>query len=214
MLVNFKNKKVLILAPHTDDGEFGCGGTINQIIQGGGDVYYAAFSACQQSVLPQFPSDILITEVKEATKRLGIPASNLILHDYDVRTFNYRRQEILDDILKLKSNVAPDLVFIPSVNDIHQDHSTIANEAVRAFKFSTILCYELPWNNFNFNTACFFPLDQNHIDSKIHALKAYKSQAHRTYANAEFITGLAKVRGVQCGVQLAEVFEVVRLIVY
>jgi LmbE family N-acetylglucosaminyl deacetylase len=214
MLVNFKNKKILILAPHTDDGELGCGATINKIILGGGDVYYAAFSACQQSVLPQFPSDILITEVKEATKRLGIASSNLALFDYDVRTFNYRRQDILEDILKLKSSIAPDLVFIPSVKDIHQDHSTIANEAVRAFKFSTILCYELPWNNFNFNTTCFFPLDREHVDSKIGALTAYKSQAHRTYANAEFINGLARVRGVQCGVEYAEVFEVIRLIVH
>lgn len=214
MLVNFKNKKILILAPHTDDGEFGCGATINKIIRGGGDVYYAAFSACQQSVLPQFPSDILITEVKEATKRLGIAPSNLALFDYDVRTFNYRRQDILDDILKLKASIAPDLVFIPSVKDIHQDHSTIANEAVRAFKFSTILCYELPWNNFNFNTACFFPLDREHIESKINALMAYESQAHRTYANAEFINGLARVRGVQCGVEYAEVFEVIRLVVH
>ena len=65
------SKKILVLAPHTDDGEFGCGGTINKMIEEGNEVYYAAFSACQQSVLPQFPQDILITEVKAATKVLG-----------------------------------------------------------------------------------------------------------------------------------------------
>jgi len=74
-----KKSKILVLAPHTDDGEFGCGGTIAKFIQEGHDVYYAAFSACQQSVLPQFPSDILITEVKEATSILGIKPENLIL---------------------------------------------------------------------------------------------------------------------------------------
>ena len=70
-----------MLAPHTDDGEFGCGGAISKFINEGHDVHYAAFSACQQSVLPQFPSDILITEVKEATSILGIKPENLILYE-------------------------------------------------------------------------------------------------------------------------------------
>lgn len=47
-------KRVLVLAPHTDDGEFGCGGTITKLINEGHEVYYAAFSACQQSVLPHY----------------------------------------------------------------------------------------------------------------------------------------------------------------
>lgn len=204
--------KVLILAPHTDDGELGCGGTINKIISEGGEVYYAAFSACQQSVLPQFPSDILITEVKEATQVLGIKKENLFLFDYEVRTFNYRRQEILDDILKLKNQIKPDAIFIPSINDVHQDHATIANEAVRAFKFSTILCYELPWNNFNFSTTCFFHLSDAHITKKAEAMSKYVSQAHRSYTNDLFLRGLARTRGVQVGVEYAEVFETIRLI--
>lgn len=205
-------KKVLVLAPHTDDGEFGCGGTIAKLIEQGAEVYYAAFSACEQSVLPQFPKDILITEVKEATKILGVKAENLFLFKYNVRTFNYHRQEILDDIIKLKKEINPDIVFVPSLNDIHQDHSTIANEAVRAFKFTTLYCYELPWNNFNFTTTCFQYLEDRHLDKKNQALKEYKSQQHRPYANEEFINSLARTRGVQIGVKYAEVFEVIRLI--
>ena len=145
-----KKRKVLVLAPHTDDGEFGCGGTIAKLIAEGHDVYYAAFSACQQSVLPQFPSDILITEVKEATKILGVKPENLILFDYDVRTFGYHRQEILDDLIKLRAEIQPDLIFMPALNDVHQDHHTIAEEGIRAFKFNSIMSYELPWNNFSF----------------------------------------------------------------
>ena len=205
-------KKVLVLAPHTDDGEFGCGGTIAKLVANGIEVHYVAFSACEQSVLPQFPSDILITEVKAATQILGIKPENLTLLKYDVRTFNYHRQAILDDILKIKSTINPDLIFIPSINDIHQDHATIANEAVRAFKFTTILCYELPWNNFNFGTTCFVKLDKEFIDTKIEALKQYKSQQHRSYANGEFIRALARTRGVQINNHYAEVFEVIRWI--
>jgi N-acetylglucosamine malate deacetylase 1 len=209
----FKPDRILILAPHTDDGEFGCGGSIAKFIEEGAEVYYAAFSACQQSVLKEFPSDILITEVKAATHVLGIKKENLILFDYAVRTFNYRRQEILDDILKLKSSIKPDLVFMPAINDVHQDHHTIAMEGMRAFKFNSILSYELPWNNFSFNTSAFIHIGENHMLKKVNALKEYKSQAHRTYANEEFIRSLARTRGVQVGTKYAETFDVVRWII-
>jgi N-acetylglucosamine malate deacetylase 1 len=210
---NFKPKRVLILAPHTDDGEFGCGGTIAKFIGEGSEVYYAAFSACQQSVLKEFPSDILITEVKAATTVLGIKKENLILFNYDVRTFNYRRQDILDDILRLRADIQPDLVFMPSENDMHQDHQTIANEGLRAFKFSSIFCYELPWNNLTFKTSSFIHLEEAHIQRKVDALMEYKSQAHRPYANEEFVRALARTRGVQISAKYAETFDVVRFII-
>lgn len=205
-------KTVLVLAPHTDDGEFGCGGTINKLIEEGNDVYYAAFSACQQSVLKEFPSDILITEVKEATLTLGIKPENLILFDYDVRTFNYRRQDILDDLIKLRAKINPDIIFIPALTDIHQDHKTIAEEGLRAFKFKTLLSYEMPWNNITFSTSSFSILSEENINTKVKALKQYKSQAHRPYANENFIKSLATTRGVQIGAQYAETFEIVRII--
>ena len=203
--------KILVLAPHTDDGEFGCGGTINKFIEEGREVYYAAFSSCRQSVPKQFPEDILITEVKAATKVLGIPQENLMIFDYDVRTFNYKRQEILDDMLGLKKLINPDLVFIPSLSDVHQDHATIANEGLRAFKWNSIFCYELPWNTSHFNTQCFIALSESNVDTKLEAIGEYASQGHRPYANSEFIKGLAKVRGVQSGNNYAEAFEIIRL---
>lgn len=208
-----KDKRILILAPHTDDGELGCGGTINKLIEEGNEVFYIAFSACQQSVLPQFPSDILISEVKSATSILGVLPTNLILFDYEVRTFNYKRQAILDDMLKLKKDIKPDIVFMPSIKDIHQDHFTIADEGIRAFKFSSILCYELPWNNFTFNTACFISLTKNQIEKKALAISEYNSQSHRNYANSEFLFSLAKIRGIQSNNEYAESFEIIRWLI-
>lgn len=205
-------KRILILAPHTDDGEFGCGGTIAKLTEQGHDVYYAAFSACEQSVAPEFPRDTLVREVKEATQVLGIKPSNLILFDYNVRTFNFNRQEILEDIIKLRNDIKPEIVYMPSVNDIHQDHYTIAFEGIRAFKFSSILCYEMPWNNFNFHTTAFQILNEHHLKTKADALSKYKSQEKKPYANTEFIKSLALTRGVQVGAKYAEVFEVIRWI--
>ena len=206
------NKRILVLAPHTDDGELGCGATISKLINDN-EIYYVAFSACQKSVPPPFDADVLLKEVKAATNVLGIKRENLILLDYDVRTFNFRRQDILDDILKIKKQILPDIVFMPTQHDIHQDHFTITNEGIRAFKFSSILCYELPWNNFTFNTSCFVNITDEHLETKARALSEYKSQSHRPYASHDFIEALAKVRGVQSGHKYAEAFEIVRWII-
>lgn len=134
-----KNKTVLVLAPHTDDGEFGCGATIAKYTEEGHEVFYAAFSACEQSGLAEFPKDVLITEVKAATSVLGVKLSDLILFKYEVRKFNYFRQEIFENMVKLKEEIKSGLVVSPSLSNIHQDHSTIAMEGLRAFKFSSIL---------------------------------------------------------------------------
>ena len=207
-----KVERVIVLAPHTDDGEFGCGGTIAKLRELNKEIYYVAFSACRQSVLPEFPEDILITEVNKATEVLGIKKENLILFDFPVRTFNFSRQEILQNMINLKKEVNPDLVLMPSINDLHQDHHTIAVEGLRAFKFNSILAYEVPWNNITFNTSCFVHLENRHVETKVDALKCYHSQAHRSYASEEFIKALSRTRGVQAGTSFAEAFDVVRLV--
>ena len=206
-------ERVIILAPHTDDGEFGCGGSISKFVEEGKEVYYIAFSTAEESVPPNWPKNILEVEVKEATGILGIPSTNLIIHKFPVRNFNYLRQEILDTMIVLRNELHPDLIFLPLPNDLHQDHQTISMEGIRAFKQGSILGYEIPWNNFQFRTQAFVKLSRENIETKVRALNAYKSQQDRYYANEEFIYSLAKTRGVQIGCEHAESFEVLRWIV-
>lgn len=202
---------VLVLAPHTDDGELGLGGTIHKLISMGKNVYYAAFSTAEKSVPDGFPKDILKHEVKKATSQLGIKQENLFIYDFEVRKFNYFRQEILEELVHLRKKYNFDLVFMPSFHDIHQDHAVLAQEGIRAFKNITVLGYELIWNNLSFNTQCFFQLHKENIDAKIAALAEYKSQGVRNYLSSDFIYSLAKTRGIQIGCEYAESFEVVRL---
>ena len=205
-------KNVLVIAPHTDDAEFGCGGTISKMVDNGIDVYIATFSACEKSVPRQFPPDVLVDEFKNASNILGVSSSNIFLFEYDVRVFNEKRQSILQDLILLRERVNPELVFIPASSDIHQDHSTIYNEGKRAFKFCSILGYEMPWNNLSFETSSFIFLKEKYIDLKVKALKEYKSQVHRPYSNEEFIRSLARTRGTQINTHYAEAFEVIRWI--
>jgi len=210
--MNLQFAKILILAPHTDDGEFGCGGTIAKFVETGTEIFYAAFSLAEESVPPQFPKNILETEVKAATKDLGIKPDHLLLFKYQVRHFATHRQSILEDLVKLNLDIKPDLVFMPSLHDLHQDHSTISMEGLRAFKKTSILSYEMPWNNLNFSTQSFIKLSEKHIEKKIKALGCYKSQSLKDYASEQFIRSLAITRGTQIGVKYAEAFEVLRWI--
>jgi LmbE family N-acetylglucosaminyl deacetylase len=81
----FLGNKILVLAPHTDDGEFGCGASVAKFIKEGKDVMYAAFSIAEDSVPDPFPVDILETEVVEATNALGLSHFDLSIHKYPVR---------------------------------------------------------------------------------------------------------------------------------
>lgn len=205
-------KTVLILAPHTDDGEFGCGGTIARLLEEGYAVYYMAFSTCRASVPDGKPADILAQELKRAMRVFGIPDDHVIILDYPVRRFSEHRQEILDDIIRVGREIEPDMVFAPSTRDIHQDHHVIAEEAMRAFKKTTLYAYEVPWNNFTFRNQAYFRLEERHVLRKREAIECYETQTERPYAAEDFTIGQLRVHGVQIGCDYAEVFEVVRMI--
>jgi LmbE family N-acetylglucosaminyl deacetylase len=205
-------KRALVLAPHTDDGEFGCGGTMARLVDAGADVRYVAFSIATRSLPAGFAPDTLAREVKEATAEIGIPAANLTVHDFDVRTFPDHRQEILELLIEIWNDWQPDCVFMPSLHDVHQDHQTIASEGLRAFKRTTILGYEIPWNNFDFSYQAYFALESSHIERKVAALEKYASQQHRRYANAEYVWNLARTHGINVNREYAEVFQVYRLV--
>lgn len=204
-------KTILIVSPHTDDGELGCGGSIAKYIEDGWNVEYVALSCCEKSVPPQYPSDILSREVKEATKVLGI--KNPILCNFEVREFPRLRQEILDALILLRKKIQPDMVFAPSRYDTHQDHKTTIEEVMRAFKNCTILGYEQPWNNITFNTLAFIPLQKTQVQKKIDALRCYETQKDRAYLSEDFIRGLAVTRGTQIEVPYAEAFEVIKWVI-
>jgi LmbE family N-acetylglucosaminyl deacetylase len=211
MLESFKN--VLVLAPHTDDGEIGCGGLISKLVNMGKNVVYVTFSICEESVPKHLPIDILETEVKLATRVLGIDESNLYIYKFPVRNFPAYRQEILDVMVSLNKEINPDLVLLPMSTDIHQDHNVINKEGIRAFKKTTIFGYELVWNNLKLNNNLFIKLDIDNINKKIEAIGKYNSQKFRSYMTPEYIKSLAMVRGMQINCEFSETFEIIRMII-
>ncbi len=136
----------------------------------------------------------------------------LDIHDFEVRTFPERRQDILELLIDLWEDWRPDAVFQPSLHDVHQDHQVIAQEGLRAFKRTTILGYEIPWNNFDFSYQAYFALERTHVERKAAALQKYASQQHRRYANPEYVWNVARTHGINVNREYAEVFQVYRVV--
>ena len=93
------------------------------------------------------------------------------MHDFEVRTFPEVRQEILELLIEAQRDFAPEAVLMPTIGDIHQDHHTIAAEGLRAFKRTTILGYEIPWNQFSFAKQAYVVLEERHLEAKVRALE-------------------------------------------
>tara|TARA_Y100000817_G_scaffold25848_1_gene18354 strand:+ start:4240 stop:4866 length:627 start_codon:yes stop_codon:yes gene_type:complete len=207
-------KKAVILAPHPDDGEFSSGGTINRfILEKKYEFWYIAFSPCTASIPDNLDDEVLFEELNNAIGHLGIGLDNIQTHNIPVRNFPDYRQKILDILIDFKNSINPDLVLLPSSNDIHQDHTVIHNEGVRAFKNVSILGYEIPWNNFDFSNRLFIKLKQKHLDAKWSAIKQYKSQKFRKYNDRSVFDSLARLRGSQINTKYAESFEIIRWII-
>jgi len=183
-----------------------------RLVEGGAEVRYVAFSIATRSLPEGFAPDTLAREVRAATAELGLSEAALTVHDFDVRTFPEHRQEILELLVTLWEEWKPEVVFQPSLNDVHQDHQVVAAEGLRAFKRTTVLGYEIPWNNFDFSYQAYVALERRHVERKIAALGHYESQQHRRYSDPEYIQNVARTHGINVNREYAEVFQVYRVV--
>ena len=206
------SNKILILAPHPDDAEFGLGGTFSRLLEDGKEVHVVIFSLCEKSTPEGFEVGAIEKDMYNSLAFLGVDEANIHVLDYPVREFPKYRQEILEEIIELRKKLTPDLVFIPSSSDIHQDHKVIHEEGVRAFKHVNLLGYEMPWNNFGFVSFVYVKLEKQHLDKKVEAIQLYTTQQGRTYSSEKFVESLARLRGGQILEEFAESFELIRFI--
>lgn len=192
---------ILVLCPHTDD-EINCAGTIDRHISNGDSVRVLAFSRGNPDTGAKFGEFAL------SMKKLGV--SDFELFDFETRYFDTRRQEILQ---LLCDENTPNVVYCPAVWDCHQDHQVIVNEAIRAFRKSSIYGYEVLHNGVIGQIVNHYVvLDMKHIYLKASMAKCYHSQSFRSYMNFDYFEAIARLRGHQITVQYAEAFQTIRSI--
>lgn len=209
----FVGKNILVLAPHIDDGEFGCGATLSRLVEEGCTVQYVAFSDCKESLPAGLSADTLRHELIQAVSFLGINSSQVEVLDFSVRHFPRDRQQALQQLIDIKKTYQPDIIFTPCTADVHQDHQVVTAEAIRAFKDRTILGYELPWNCLQLPSQMIVEVTEQQLQAKIKAVECYQSQAHRPYHNEAYIKAMATTRGLRVNKRYAEAFEPIRIVV-
>ena len=201
------NKKILAISPHIDDVELGAGGTIYQLGKNN-ELWYIGLS-----LPPSVDEMTYMAEFEQSSALLGLAPERTIVKKYDPRNLFEKRLDILQFFYDFYKEVRPDIVFLPNGNDIHQSHEVVHAEARRAFKFCTLLGYELPWNNFEFKMNAFIRLNEESVQAKIAAINAFATQKNRMFFANDIVGDLARVRGKQIGAEYAECFEVIRILI-
>lgn len=109
----------------------------------------------------------------------------------------------------LREQASPDVLFAPNRFDAHQDHRGLAELVPTAFRNHLILGYEIvKWDGDLGRPTAYQPLDSAVLEAKVNLLHVhYPSQRHRPWYDREAFAGLARIRGIECGVRYAEAFH-------
>lgn len=191
--------RILILSPHPDDAELCMGGTISRLKREGNFIKVISFSNCENSFIgAEFVKSMELLKVDEYD----------FLH-YPRRKFKIYRQDFLDILIK---ETDFDMVFSPPPYDCHQDHQTIAEEAIRAYKKSSLLFYINPNNSNQINIRLLYKLELSDILNKEAALSCYNSQFEmkRSYFDPYYQRCVSRVFGEMTGTEYAEGFDIYR----
>ena len=200
--------KILILGAHPDDIEYGCGATLNKLIEQKNRIFIAVFSPAMQ--IPE--NKHILTELKNSMNVYGIQDKDYAVFDFRTRMFPITSPEIQDKVFQLKKQFAPDEVYCPSPNALHPDHATLGRCVASVFQETSIFAYEDVRGNHHQLINYWQELMKRDVEKKIKALKCYKSQFKRGYMNFDKIYHLISARGLQIGREYAEGFEVLRRI--
>jgi len=205
--MNFFGKKVLLLGAHPDDIELGCGALLHHIVKQT-DVLCVTLSDNQKN------PDLLNVkhEHLESMAVLGVPEKKIIFGPFTTRVFPDARQEILEYFLKLRRDFNPDLIFVHSNKDVHQDHLTMTDEALRAFRGITVLGFDVVRSSYGFFPHFLVEVTEEDVNKKIQALACYETYRDRYYFNSELTRSIMVRHGALAECPFAEGFDILRIV--
>ena len=143
---------------------------------------------------------------------LGIPSKNTILEKFETRRFPAQRQDILEYLIKLNRTLNPDIVFVHTRSDLHQDHNTVTEECLRAFRGITVLGYDVIRSSYGFFPNLLTSVSESDVKQKIDALAQYKTYSGKYYFDPEVTRATLIRNGALCECKYAEGFETLRII--
>lgn len=205
--MTFFGETVCFIGAHPDDIELGCGALITDIINHA-DVICMTLSDNQKNPLHAN----LVAEHYASMEILGVNRKNVILHDFTTRRLKAARQEILEVMIDLKNRYHPEVVFVHTAKDIHQDHQTATEEALRAFRGTTLLGFDVLRSSYGFFPDFLVEVSESGVLNKIRALQAYKTYADKYYFDENIIHSTAIRHGALAERPYAEGFDILRIV--
>ena len=205
--MNFFGKRVLFLGAHPDDIELGCGALLHHIVKQT-EVLCVTLSDNQKNPDLKNVKD----EHYEAMAVLGVSKEKIVLGPFTTRIFPDARQEILEYFLQFRKDFKPDLIFVHSKQDMHQDHNTMTDEALRAFRGITVLGFDVVRSTHNFFPHFLVEVTEEDVNKKIEALSKYETYRDRYYFNAELTRSIMVRHGALAERPFAEGFDILRIV--
>lgn len=205
--MNFFGKRVLFLGAHPDDIELGCGALLHHIVKQT-DVMCVTLSDNQQNPDLKNVKD----EHYASMAVLGVPKDKIIFGQFTTRVFPDSRQEILEYFIKLRKEFKPDLIFTHSMQDVHQDHNTMTDEALRAFRGITVLGFDVVRSSHGFFPHFLAEVTEADVNKKIEALSKYETYRDRYYFNSELTRSIMVRHGALAECPFAEGFDILRIV--
>ncbi|HVN15460.1 MAG TPA: hypothetical protein VMT73_06945, partial [Anaerolineales bacterium] len=143
---------------------------------------------------------------------LGVPKEKIVLGPFTTRVFPDSRQEVLEYFLKLRKDFKPDLIFIHSKQDVHQDHNTMSDEALRAFRGITVLGFDVVRSSYGFFPNFLVEVNEADVNAKIEALSQYETYREKYYFNSELTRSIMVRHGALAECPFAEGFDILRIV--
>ena len=199
---------ILALGAHPDDIEYGCGGTFLKFAKKKVDIYFMVLTK------GEFGGDpgVRQKEQEEAMKLLGVKK---IYWGGCVDTELPKERIIITKIDEVIAEVKPDEVYVNYLEDIHQDHRTLAECALAATRYVKRVFFYEDYTSINFEPDIFVDIEDV-LDEKQKLIQVYASQVAKSYPTrldmVESIRAIANFRGFQGKVKYAEGFKSFRFL--
>ncbi len=205
--MNFFGKRILFVGAHPDDIELGCGALIAHIANRA-EIRCLTLSNNQKN--PALKD--LVSEHYRSMELLGIDREHVVLGQFETRKFQDQRQEILEYLIKQNQGFQPDIVFTHTRADIHQDHKTVTEETLRAFRGTTVLGFDVIRSSYGFFPNFLVEVTRADVDKKVTALAAYSTYKTKYYFDEEITRATLIRNGALVERRYAEGFETLRII--
>jgi N-acetylglucosamine malate deacetylase 1 len=203
----FYGKKLLFIGAHPDDIELGCGAFIANVV-GSTEVLCLTLSDNQKN--PALKN--LVQEHYCSMAVLGVPKDRVLLETFETRKFPHARQEILEYLFSLNRDYGPDVVFVHTRADIHQDHATATEETLRAFRGKTVLGFDCLRSSYGFFPHFLAEVNERDVECKINALGEYSTYSEKYYFDPSILRATLIRHGALAERPFAEGFDILRIV--